>query len=891
METEVEKKGFNFKKIVIYALIIMLVIASGAVLFLKSYFDGQRLQKLVIPHLEQASGRDVNISDIELQLWPRLGVAISNLEVANPQGFSEEYLARVDSFTIAVEILPLFQREIKAAQIKIDNPQFNLIKKEDGTTNYLLARKAKTNTGKTNNSSTSQKTEKENKFFNLDLDSLKIKNGVINYKNLVKGQDIKIVGFNTATKLAINSNKKQLITEGNLAVQEVKFQGSGFEEALTDDLSISLEQQCDFNWGEKLLTAQQFDLQLNDLDLKSDFELKFLEEGLELKNFKAQTADSNLNLNLLSSQSQIDFSATGDLMLQEFFNNLPFKPNYKIAGNLNTNLRGQFDLERIKNDLDNLELLGVVNFEDVAVSGEKVPVDITKGTGEIEINPQRIVVNEVQTNIVNSDFTADLQIDSWKKMIDALLNKEQNLPGKVELNLQAGKIDFKEWQQQLSNKDSNQNQKDGTADKSKSVDSTTYLPQLTMVANAQVEQLAYQNNTYQDVSAKLNLNNKQLELEELQIQHKKSNLYATAVMNNWPAVLNSSARAGSSKEGSIELNLGSNYLNLDNILAAKKSNNKQKSKEEKVKQDAAGDLSKLVPDILISGMIDIDKLIYNGLEAADITAKFNSYNDLIKILNLNLKTAQGEITGNGEVDLKAKKPRYNGDLKVSKVEINRVLSDFTQFKNSLYGGFNLDFNLSGTGLELKELLNSMTLQGELKVNDTKLASEKLNTQLTSHFNIFDKSELKLGDLKGKLAVKDGKLVLNKVKTVNNDHQVKLNGYATLGGKLNYKIDYLLSEQQTQNLDLKHKELLYTPGSKQVQLNFNLKGTTANPNLKWDKSELEAKLKEKAEQKIEEEKKDKEKKGEEKKEQLEDEAKDKLEEKKEELKDKLKDLWG
>jgi AsmA protein len=103
---------------------------------LQIYFNSSRLKKLVVPKLEETIDYKISITDIDLQLWPQLGVVIEEMKVANPAGFSGSNLAELDSFTIAVELVPLLSKEIEVAEIKLSHPRINLVKKKTGRINY-----------------------------------------------------------------------------------------------------------------------------------------------------------------------------------------------------------------------------------------------------------------------------------------------------------------------------------------------------------------------------------------------------------------------------------------------------------------------------------------------------------------------------------------------------------------------------------------------------------------------------------------------------------------------------------------------------------------------------------------------------------------------------------
>lgn len=766
MKFELRGQEINMTKIVSYSLITGLILISVVVISLKVYFTSHRLEKLVLPQLEKTIGRDLSINNINLKFWPQLGVAVDKMKVANPSGFAEGDVAQLDSFVLAVELIPLLQKRIVIEELILSNLHLKLIKKEDGTTNYKFNpdKKIAIKTG-------SKDSINDNSNFILNLANLEIKSGQITYNDLANQEKIKINGINSSNKLNLAGKNKKVTTSGQLEVQEIKIADQKLGTAASQKSVFFLEHNLAFNLQDQTLQAEKFDLALAKLNLQNRFKLKLLKDGLEVEDLKVVSGDSRLNIEFLTkSNTKLYFSGQGELKLDQLWKQLALEEKYNLEGLVKTDLMGQFNLEQVPQNLTSLELLGSINVSDLAVTGEGLPGELTETEAKVNLSPNKIEVKELQTSLLNSKFSATAYIKSWRDIIESMLTEKNKNGGPINFAVEVDKLNLNQWQK------------------------------------------------------------------------------------NFAAVGTETAQPG----------------------------------------DQDQNLAEIIPDWPVEGKVKIKKINYQNLIASDFVTVIKSKNDLLELEKLDFQTAQGQITGAGKLDLKANQPRYTGNLKITKLEVNKLLSSLTKFQNKLYGGLNLDLDFAGTSLSLEEILATLTLQGELLINNTKLSSKQITKQLNKYFAVIDNSELKLGKLKGTIELVDGRLKLNKVKTVSDGDQITLNGYSTLAGALDFKIDYLLSSEKSQQIDLKHKELLYAPNSQRIAVALDLSGTATDPKLKWDRSELEQKLKEKAKQKVKaktKKEKDKiEKKAKEKVKEKKDKAKQKIEEKKEELKDKFKELF-
>lgn len=771
MKIKIKDHQLDLKKIGVYLLITLIVLLSLSVTALKVYFDSQRLKKLVLPYLERRTGREINIERINLSLWPQFGIKLVGVEVANPSGFTQQNLAHLDSFTFSVKLLPLLEEKIEIDDLILTGLELDLIKKEDGANNYQLATASKetkdNNQKRKRGNQKAQTSDSTKPSFSLNLENIRINEGEITYNDLSQKGSYKIKGINSSNKLEFSGNNNKVMTTGELNISELSLAANRFSQ-FDDKLKFSLTHQLNFDLQKNILKAEQFDFKFNEFELNNSFQVDLLKNGFAVKNLISSNQNSTLEIADLSKEgTKLYFSLQGKLDLEQILTDLPVQSDYDLRGIFAPDLMGQFDIESLNNDLASLELLGEIKLSDLALKSKKLPLDLKETGAMIKISPQKFDIKSLQTRLLASNFSGSVVVEKWRPLIEALMAKESNLPGQINLSLAVNRLDLNKWQQKF-----------GTT---------------------------------------------QSESED-----KKESRLA-------------------------------------------KEKNSQKS------------LKRVIPDLALIGDIAIGELDYQELKAKDIVAEFKTVDDLIKLLKLKLNAAEGELKGRGRLSLKDSTPNYSGNLTLEKMNVNQLLTTFTKFNDTLYGGLDLDLDFKGDSIRSKELLNSLTLQGDFAVKETRVGGTKILRQLNNYFAVIDRSDLKLGKLKGEIKLEEGKLKFDEVKSFSAGDQLQLDGYTSLGGKLDFKVEYLLSAQKSKELDLAGKELLYAPNTKRVKVFLNLTGSTTKPKVEWDRSRLEEKMKEGAEDKIKE-------KAKKEKEEAKEKIKEELEEKKDEVKDKIKDLF-
>lgn len=111
------------------------LILAVAVL-LPQFFSSEQLKSYVIPPMEDATGREVQIDEIGLRVLWTPAVNVSGFRLANRKGYGPEPAVEAGELNVEVALWPLFTGSIEPTAIELVDPVIRYEADEDGTTNW-----------------------------------------------------------------------------------------------------------------------------------------------------------------------------------------------------------------------------------------------------------------------------------------------------------------------------------------------------------------------------------------------------------------------------------------------------------------------------------------------------------------------------------------------------------------------------------------------------------------------------------------------------------------------------------------------------------------------------------------------------------------------------------
>ncbi|MCW9708652.1 DUF748 domain-containing protein [Fodinibius salsisoli] len=118
-----------------FALLVVIIVG------LNLYFTNDRLQNMLMPYLNEAVGRPVEVESMSVTFFstfPQPGVEINKLSI--PAETEEDTLISLDRMVAGVDLFSLFAENINFSEIELNRPQFTYKVFADSTTNldFLL---------------------------------------------------------------------------------------------------------------------------------------------------------------------------------------------------------------------------------------------------------------------------------------------------------------------------------------------------------------------------------------------------------------------------------------------------------------------------------------------------------------------------------------------------------------------------------------------------------------------------------------------------------------------------------------------------------------------------------------------------------------------------------
>src|SRR5215208_2062951 len=120
---------------IVIGLVVAVVVMLGVILSLPFLIDLNKYQDQYKPPIEDALNRKVQVQEIRLTIWPRLGVRIAGFTVFDDPAFGSEPFASLASLDVGVQLLPLLKGKVEVDEIILRDPVITVIKNKNRVLN------------------------------------------------------------------------------------------------------------------------------------------------------------------------------------------------------------------------------------------------------------------------------------------------------------------------------------------------------------------------------------------------------------------------------------------------------------------------------------------------------------------------------------------------------------------------------------------------------------------------------------------------------------------------------------------------------------------------------------------------------------------------------------
>jgi len=176
---------------IIIALLIGVVLVAGAILALPFLIDLNKYQGQYKPLIEEVLNRKVQLQDIRLTIWPRIGARVAGFTVLDDPAFGSIPFTSLTSLDVGVRLMPLLSGKVEVEDITLRDPVITVIKNKNGVLNVSTIGRTGAELPKTPSRAPVPSTEGPLKILALlAVDRVSIAGGKLTYRDLSTAEPV-----------------------------------------------------------------------------------------------------------------------------------------------------------------------------------------------------------------------------------------------------------------------------------------------------------------------------------------------------------------------------------------------------------------------------------------------------------------------------------------------------------------------------------------------------------------------------------------------------------------------------------------------------------------------------------------------------------------------------
>jgi AsmA protein len=210
----------KFLKILFSTLVVVILLIIIAIVALPFIIDPNDFKPQIAAQVKKMTGRELTLGgNIDLSVFPWLGVDLQKVSLSNPPNFGGTPFARADDMEVRVKLLPLLKKQVEMDTVVLSGLDLNLIRNANGKTNWedLTATKPqeippgaeppKENTGE----------EEPSPLAGVAIAGLKIEAARVSWRDEVKNISYAIEHLNLATEPLVPGKPTQVKLTGDFS--------------------------------------------------------------------------------------------------------------------------------------------------------------------------------------------------------------------------------------------------------------------------------------------------------------------------------------------------------------------------------------------------------------------------------------------------------------------------------------------------------------------------------------------------------------------------------------------------------------------------------------------------------------------------------------------------
>ncbi|MDB9744239.1 AsmA family protein [Fibrobacterales bacterium] len=223
------------KKVILGLIGAVFILLIAGVIALKVMFPAEKIKAMVIPEIEKVLGREVQVADAGINIFPTLGVSLQGLKIANTSdsSFTQAEMLELGEFRVDLAVMPLFAGQVNVQNILIDQLTVRIEANLAGTFNFADLKVLEKD-------STIEEIKSTEPFvlpqlpIPLTLESFELRNMKVEFKDQKASRNITIGAINQKVSLSIDQNLEDIKTTGSLSIADISIQTKEIPFKLSD---------------------------------------------------------------------------------------------------------------------------------------------------------------------------------------------------------------------------------------------------------------------------------------------------------------------------------------------------------------------------------------------------------------------------------------------------------------------------------------------------------------------------------------------------------------------------------------------------------------------------------------------------------------------------------
>ncbi|HWR58519.1 MAG TPA: AsmA family protein, partial [Thermodesulfovibrionales bacterium] len=212
---------------------VIVVVVIGLSLAVKGYLKSDRLTAMILPKVEESTGRKARIERIDVSLFR--GITVKGISLMERDG--EKEFLKVKEFILEYSLLPLLEKKLVIRKVGLIAPSVSIIKEKDGRFNFsdILDRSS---AGK---KEAAPGTEQKGLPLSVEIDSISVRDGRMTFTE-EKG-DLPAIEVVSDVELKLSAAKGTAGPEvsGKIKIKDLTVKGEGDEIKGSGTVSIGAD--------------------------------------------------------------------------------------------------------------------------------------------------------------------------------------------------------------------------------------------------------------------------------------------------------------------------------------------------------------------------------------------------------------------------------------------------------------------------------------------------------------------------------------------------------------------------------------------------------------------------------------------------------------------------